>query len=100
MRRRQSPTGQEESATCRPLLGRVVVSPQFTNLRLHHVRYRIDEVLALETLAARGAFCQLLGVGFAPIQIIEKHPLVRPSDPPYLPPDFVLLLTRAIQRGH
>ena len=70
-----------------------LASLQLANLRLRLVRYRL-EVLALEPPAARGAVCELLCVGFAPILIVEKYPPVFPSDPPELPPDLVLLLAR------
>jgi hypothetical protein len=69
-----------------------------TNLRLRalsSVRHPL-EVLALKPLAARGALCDLIGVGFAPFPIVEKHPGVLSFNPPELPPDLALLLARAI----
>ncbi len=72
-----------------------LASPRFTNLRLHRLRYR-PEVLALELLAARGAVCDPLRVGFARFPIVEKDPIVPSSDPPELSPDLGLLLARTI----
>jgi hypothetical protein len=72
-----------------------LASLRLTNLRLRLVRYR-HEVLALKPLAARGAVREALGVRFAPFLIIEKHPIVLSFEPPELPPDLVVLLTRTI----
>ena len=71
-------------------------SPRSTNLRLlRRVRYRL-EVLALEPLAAGGAACDPLGVGFARFPIVEKYPVVLSPDPPELPPNLMLLLARTM----
>ena len=66
-----------------------------TNLQLRRVRYRL-EVLALEPLAAGGAACHPLGVGFARFPIVEKYPVVLSSDPSELPPNLMLLLARTM----
>jgi hypothetical protein len=50
------------------------------------------KVHALKAQAAVGAVGELFGVCFAPLLIVEKHPLVLSSNPPELPPDRVLLL--------
>ena len=61
------------------------------SLALNHV-----EVPALKSLSAVGAVCERFGVRFAPFLIVEKHPLVLSFNPPELPPDRSLLLTRTI----
>jgi hypothetical protein len=65
------------------------------SLSLNHV-----EVSALKAQAAGGAVCERFSVYFAPLLIVEKHPLVGSSNPPELPPDRVLLLARTKQCGH
>src|SRR5918993_3598099 len=71
-----------------------------------HLRRRVlsgtDRVegRALKPLPAPGAVCDLLGVGFARLQVVEKHPIVSASYPPELSPDFMLLLARTTQQDH
>jgi hypothetical protein len=55
------------------------------------VRY-YREVLALESLATRGAVCEPFSVGLAPFLIVEEYPVMLSSDPPELPPDLAPLL--------
>ena len=57
-------------------------------------------MLALKVPATRRAVLDLLGIGFAPLFIIEEDPSVAPFGPPELSPQFVCLPARAIQRGH
>jgi hypothetical protein len=83
---------------CRPLIHELPRGGLLGNqisLALNHV-----EVPALKLQAAGGAVCERFGVCFAPFLIVEKHPLVRSSNPPELPPDRVLLLARTIQCDH
>ncbi len=57
-------------------------------------------MLALQPPTARRAVLDLLGIGFAPLSMIEEDPLVATFGPPELCPQFVCLPARTIQRGH
>ena len=49
------------------------------------------QILALQPPATRRAVLDLLGIGLAPLFIIEEDPLVAPFGPPELTPQFVCL---------
>src|SRR5215208_2100198 len=70
----------------------------FTNLST--VGESGHQILALQPPSARRAELDLLGIGFAPLFIIEKDPLVAPFGPPELCPQFVCLPARTIQCSH
>jgi hypothetical protein len=53
-------------------------------------------MLALKAPATRRAVLDLLGIGLAPLFIIEENPLVAPFGPPELTPQFVCLPARTI----
>jgi hypothetical protein len=53
-------------------------------------------MLALKAPATRRAVLDLLGIGFAPLFIIEEDPLVAPFGPPELCSQFVCLHARTI----
>ena len=54
------------------------------------------QILALKAPTTRRAVLDLLGIGFAPLLIIEENPLVAPFCPPELSPQFVCLPARTI----
>ena len=53
-------------------------------------------MLALKEPATRWAVLDLLGIGLAPLFIIEEDPLVATFGPPELTPQFVSLPARTI----
>src|ERR687897_2099093 len=59
-----------------------------------------DEILALQPPGARGTVLDLLRISLARFGVIEENPSIILSGPPELPPQFVCLSARAIQRGH
>ena len=54
------------------------------------------QMLALKAPATRGTVLDLLGIGFAPLFVIEEDPLIAPFGPPELSPQFVCLPARTI----
>jgi hypothetical protein len=54
------------------------------------------QTLALKAPTARRAVLDLLGIGFAPLSMIEEDPLVATFGPPELSPQFVCLPARTI----